>query len=51
MSGYLHFYRNDEDSPVGRILDELRRAGNAYHNTEGWSDDESALLDEREDNE
>jgi len=38
MSGYLHFAREDEDSPAGRILQVIHRAGNAFHSTEFWGD-------------
>lgn len=38
MSGYLHFTREREDSPAGRILGLLHEAGNAYHNTKFWTE-------------
>ncbi len=38
MSGYLHFTREREDSPAGRILGLLHEAGNAYHSTSDWSE-------------
>ena len=37
MSGYLHFAREKEDSPAGRILGLLHQAGNAYHHTSDWT--------------
>ncbi len=38
MSGYLQW--DTDDTPAGRILAILTRAGNAYHNTEQWQDDD-----------
>ncbi len=40
MSGYLTRWREIEDSPVGRILKAISQAGDFYHDTERWSEDD-----------
>ena len=40
MSGYLTHWRDAEDSPAGRILKQISSAGDRYHSTESWTDDE-----------
>ena len=49
MSGYLHFTREREASPAGRILGLLHEAGNAYHSTADWTggDDDDPPYSER----
>ena len=44
MSGYLTHWRNAGDSPAGRILKTISRAGDHYHHTESWCDED--VLDE-----
>ena len=40
MSGYLTRWRDQPDSPAGRILMAISDAGDRYHHTEDWEEDE-----------
>ena len=45
MSGYVRFVKTGDDR-IDKILDAVESAGNKYHHTEGWQDQDDAGVSE-----